>query len=63
MENSVIKELSSEELNSRIIEEKHNLAKMKMAHAVSPIENPLSLRTTKRLIARLLTEQTKRAKQ
>jgi large subunit ribosomal protein L29 len=63
MENSVIKELSSEELNSRIIEEKHNLAKMRMAHAVSPIENPLSLRTTKRLIARLLTEQTKRANQ
>ena len=60
MENSVIKELSTEELNSRVIEEKHGLVKMEMAHAVSPIENPLMLRTKRRLIARLLTEQTNR---
>jgi len=61
MENSVIRELSSEELNSRIIEEKHNMAKMKMAHAVSPVENPQTLRSTRKLIAKLLTEQTKRS--
>ena len=60
MENSVIKELSTEELNSRIVEEKHGLKKLEMAHAVSPIENPLMLRTKRRLIARLLTEQTNR---
>ncbi len=62
MENSVIKELSTEELNSRVIEEKHGLVKMEMAHAVSPIENPLMLRSKRRLIARLLTEQTNRNK-
>ena len=49
MENSVIRELSSEELNSRIIEEKHNMAKMKMAHAVSPIENPQTLKVNKEI--------------
>lgn len=62
MENSVIKELSTEELNSRVIEEKHGLTKLEMAHAVSPIENPLMLRTKRRLIARLMTEQTNRNK-
>lgn len=62
MENSVIKELSTEELNSRVIEEKHGLTKLEMAHAVSPVENPLILRTKRRLIARLMTEQTNRNK-
>ena len=62
MENSVIRELSTKELNSKIIEEKHGLTKLEMAHAVSPIENPLMLRGKRRFIARLLTEQTKRTK-
>jgi large subunit ribosomal protein L29 len=61
MENSVIKELSSEELNSRIIEEKHNMSKIKMAHAVSPIENPQTLKSKRKLIAKLLTEQVSRS--
>lgn len=62
MENSVIRELSTEELNSRVLEEKHGLVKLEMAHAVSPIENPLLLRAKRRLIARLMTEQTNRTK-
>lgn len=37
------------------------MTKMKMAHAVSPIENPQTLKATRRLIAKLLTEQTKRS--
>lgn len=37
------------------------MAKMKMAHAVSPIENPQTLKVIRKLIAKLLTEQTNRS--
>ncbi len=60
MENSVIKELSSEELNERLAEEQLKLRKMKLSHAVSPLENPMELKGARKLIARLLTEQSKR---
>lgn len=60
MENSVIRELSGEELNERLAEERLKLSKMRLAHAVSPLENPLELKHTRKLIARLLTEQSKR---
>ncbi|MBO6533028.1 MAG: 50S ribosomal protein L29, partial [Muricauda sp.] len=32
----------------------------KMAHAVTPLENPLQIRKTRRTVARLATELTKR---
>jgi large subunit ribosomal protein L29 len=60
MENSVIKELSSEELIERLAEEQLKLRKMKLSHAVSPLENPMELKGARKLIARLLTEQSKR---
>ena len=37
-----------------------DLTKMKMNHAVSPLENPMLIRTTRRNIARLMTELRKR---
>lgn len=60
MENSVIKELSSVELSERLAEERLKLRKMKLGHAVSPLENPMELKSARKLIARLLTEQSKR---
>jgi len=60
MENSVIRELSSEELNERLAEERLKLRKMKLSHAVSPLENPMELKGARKLVARLLTEQSKR---
>lgn len=62
MENAVIRELSSEELEDKLAEERLKLAKMKMNHAVSPVENPQELKHSRRLIARLMTERTKRSK-
>ncbi len=62
MENSVIREMSGEELEERLAEERLKLAKMKMNHAVSPIENPQELKHARRLIARLMTERTSRSK-
>jgi len=52
-----ISTLSPEELQEKIIAEIENLRKLKFAHAISPIENPMRIRHTKKLIARLKTAQ------
>lgn len=61
MKNQEIVELSDKELNGRIKEERAMLTKLKFGHAVSPIENPNQIKMSKKLIARLLTEQKRRA--
>ena len=60
MRQSEIKELSIEELKERLAEFKKQPADLKMAHAVTPLENPLQIRKTRRTVARLATELTKR---
>jgi len=60
MNNKEIKELSDKEISARIIEERTTLVKLRLSHAVSPVENPKKIKESKRLIARLLTEQTSR---
>jgi len=60
MKNSEILELSTEELTARISEERANLNKLKFAHAVSAIENPLRITKVRKDVARLNTELTKR---
>jgi len=60
MKQSIVKDLTTEEIRDRIIEEKSNYARLQMSHAVSPADNPLKMRTTRRLIARLKTELKKR---
>ena len=57
---SEIKDLTTEEIKEKIETEKAALTKMKMNHAVSPLENPMLIRTTRRNIARLMTELRKR---
>ena len=56
MKTSEIKDLTTEEIKEKIETEKAALTKMKMNHAVSPLENPMLIRTTRRNIARLMTE-------
>ena len=63
MKQKEIKDLTISEITDRLKEEKGQLEKLKLNHAVSPIENPLKIRSTRRTIARLQTELTKRAKQ
>ena len=60
MKTSEIKDLTTEEIREKIETEKDALTKMKMNHAVSPLENPMLIRTTRRNIARLMTELRKR---
>ena len=52
MKQSEVKNLSVAELEQKLIELKNTYSGMKMAHAISPIENPLTIRTTRRAIYR-----------
>ncbi len=56
MKQEVIKELSTEELVERLDAEKGQINKLKLHHAVSPIENPQKIKETRKGIARILTE-------
>ena len=51
-----IKNLTVEELKGRIAEEKASLESLQFNHAVSPLDNPMVIRATRRNIARLMTE-------
>lgn len=48
-----LRSLSLEELRQRLSSEQEILQKLRFAHAISPIENPMKLRDTKKLIARV----------
>jgi len=60
MRQSEIKELPDTELQEKLSDTKRQYAELKMAHAVTPLENPLQLRKVRRAVARLATEHTKR---
>lgn len=53
---SEIKSLTEDELKERIEAERENLQKLRFAHAISPIENPMKIRELRKLIARLKTQ-------
>ena len=53
MKNAEIQKLGVEELKKQIAAEQENISRLKLAHAISPIENPMRIRQTRRLIARL----------
>ena len=56
MKNSEIKALTIEELNEKIGTETEAYNKLKFAQAISPLENPMKIRESRRFIARLKTE-------
>jgi large subunit ribosomal protein L29 len=60
MKSSEIVELSNQELLERIDNEKTALVRMKLNHAISPLENPQKIKESRRTIARLMTEKRKR---
>lgn len=55
MKTSEIKELTTKEIVERIDIEKENLVRLRLNHAVSPLDNPLKLKDAKKNIARLKT--------
>ena len=60
MKQSEIKQLSLAELQEKLVESKKTHADLKLAHGISPLENPIQLRSLRRTVARLATEITNR---
>ena len=60
MKDTTLTEMPINELNDLLLSEKERLAKLKMSHAVSPLENPLSIKYSRKKIARIMTELSSR---
>ncbi len=60
MKQEVIKELSTNDLLERLDMMKEQLTKMRLNHEISPLDNPHTITNTRRAIARIKTELTKR---
>ncbi|MDQ0591827.1 large subunit ribosomal protein L29 [Chryseobacterium ginsenosidimutans] len=58
MKKADIKNLSAEEVQAQLAEAKVQFSKMKLAHKISPLENPIQIKDLRRTIARLNTELT-----
>ena len=58
--NKGLKDMREADLKARIQEDELRLKKLEFAHAISPLENPMSIRDLRRDVARLKTELRKR---
>ena len=56
-----LNEMNEVDLKARIQEDELRLKKLEFAHAISPLENPMSIRSLRRDLARLKTELKKKA--
>ena len=56
-----IQSLSVEDLTARIKEDELRLKKLEFGHAISPLENPMSIRNLRKDLARLKTEMKKKS--
>lgn len=60
MKTSEINQFTTQEILERIDNERTSLTRMKLNHAISPLDNPNKIKETRGNIARLLTELRKR---
>lgn len=51
-----IQSLGDQDLQARIKEDELRLKKLEFAHALSPLENPMTIRNLRRELARLKTQ-------
>ena len=58
-----VKNLSDADLQTHLAEDQALLTRLKFNHKVSQIENPMTIRSTRRNVARYMTEISKRANQ
>ena len=56
-----LKDLNEKDLQARIQEDEQRLKKLEFAHAISPLENPMSIRSLRKDIARLKTALAEKA--
>ncbi|HEX8677658.1 MAG TPA: 50S ribosomal protein L29 [Segetibacter sp.] len=59
--NKGLLDLNETDLKARIEEDELRLKKLEFAHAISPLENPMSIRALRRDLARLKTALKNRA--
>ena len=57
-----LKMMNDGDLEARLREDELRLKKLKFAHATSPLENPMTIQSVRRDIARIKTELKKKAK-
>ena len=60
MKAQVLTDMPENELQDLLVSEREKLTRMRMSHAVSPLENPLQLKFIKKAIARVMTEISRR---
>lgn len=60
MKQEDIKGLSVEDLKESLLDFEEKLTKLKISHAVSPLENPMQIRVARRTVAQIKTELRKR---
>jgi large subunit ribosomal protein L29 len=58
--NKSLSEMSVEDIRARIREDEMRLKKLTFAHAITPLENPMSIRSLRRELATMKTELKKR---
>ncbi|MDQ4140830.1 MAG: 50S ribosomal protein L29 [Bacteroidota bacterium] len=56
MKYSEIKALTTDELKERLAAEKTNSQNLRFAHSISPLENPLKIKESRKNIAKINTE-------
>jgi len=60
MKTAEIKELTVAEIEERLAVESDNLSRLKLNHAISPLDNPSQIKVIRRGIARMMTELRRR---
>lgn len=56
MKKADFKNLSTQELQEKLAAQEQNLVKMKLNHAISPLDNPMQIKAARKDIARINTE-------
>jgi len=63
MKNTELIELTDKELSERLDNERDYLLRLRLNHAISPLDNPMKIKESRRNIARMITEINKRKNQ
>ena len=60
MKAQVLTDMPLNELQDLLVSERERLVKMRMGHAVSPMENPMKIKFSRKTVARIMTELSRR---
>jgi len=60
MKVQILTDMPDNELEELLVSEREKLLRMKMSHTVSPLENPMQIKYSRKAIARVMTELSKR---